>query len=99
MLELLRRPGDADDDVSTGYTLTGPAKAYQCFGYDLYWLQRVHKLPDSVIERLKDFRALQGARYEVLIAAIFASAGFEIEWIDDDKATGKHESASVERTI
>lgn len=90
MLELLRRPGDADDDVSTGHTLTGPAKAYQCFGYDLYWLQLIHKLPDSVIERLKDFRAFQGARYEVLIAAIFARAGFEIEWIDDDNASGKH---------
>jgi len=90
MLELLRRPGDADDHISTGHTLTGPAKAYQCFGYDLYWLQLVHKLPDSVIERLKDFRSFQGARYEVLIAAIFARAGFEIEWIDDDKASGKH---------
>jgi hypothetical protein len=90
MVELLRRPGDANDGVSTGHTLTGPAKAYQCFGYDLYWLQLVHKLPGSVIERLKDFRAFQGARYEVLIAAIFARAGFEIEWIDDNKASGKH---------
>ena len=90
MVELLRRPGDADDGVSTGHTLTGPAKAYQCFGYDLYWLQLVHKLPDSVIERLKDFGAFQGARYEVLIAAIFARAGFEVEWIDDNKASGKH---------
>jgi hypothetical protein len=90
MLELLRRPGDSNDDVSQGHTLTGPAKAYQCFGYDLYWLQLVHKLPDPVIEKLKDFKAFQGARYEVLIAAIFTRAGFEIEWIDDNKATGKH---------
>ena len=90
MVELLRRPGDADDGVSTGHTLTGPAKAYQCFGYDLYWLQLVHKLPNSVIKRLKDFGAFQGARYEVLIAAIFARAGFEVEWIDDNKASGKH---------
>lgn len=90
MLELLRRPGDSDDAVSTGHTLTGPAKAYQCFGYDLYWLQLVHRLPESLIERLKDFQAFQGARYEVLIAAVFARAGFEIEWIDDSKATGKH---------
>ena len=90
MVELLRKPEDADDGVSTGHTLTGPAKAYQCFGYDLYWLQLVHKLPASVIERLKDFGAFQGARYEVLIAAIFARAGFEVEWIDDNKASGKH---------
>ena len=68
----------------------GPVKAYLCFGYDLYWLQLVNRLPESVIERLKDFQGFQGARYEVLIAAVFARAGFEIEWIDDTKATGKH---------
>lgn len=39
---------------------------------------------------MKKFGAFQGARYEVLIAAIFARAGFEIEWIDDNKAPGKH---------
>ena len=90
MLELLRRPGDADDGVSTGHTLTGPTKAYQCFGYDLYWLQLFHRLPETLIARLKDFRAFQGARNEVLVAAVFARAGFEIEWIDDEAAPGKH---------
>ncbi|KAK9329546.1 hypothetical protein V1520DRAFT_379142 [Lipomyces starkeyi] len=72
------------------HTLTGPAKVYQCLGYDLYWLQLVHRLPESLIERLKELRAFQGARYEVLIAAVFARAGFEIEWIDDTNAAGKH---------
>jgi hypothetical protein len=90
MLSLISKPGDANDAVSTGHTLTGPVKAYLCFGYDLYWLQLVHRLPESVIERLKDFLPFQGARYEVLIAAVFARAGFEIEWIDDTKAAGKH---------
>jgi hypothetical protein len=89
-MALLSKPGDADDEVSKGHTLTGPVKAYLCFGYDLYWLQLVHRLPESVIERLKSFQAFQGARYEVLIAAVFARAGFEIEWIDDTKADGKH---------
>jgi len=90
MLSLLKKPGDANDAVSAGHTLTGPVKAYLCFGYDLYWLQLVHRLPESLIKRLKDFQAFQGARYEVLIAAVFARAGFEIEWIDDTKAAGKH---------
>ena len=88
-MELLRRPGDANDGGGTGHTLTGPAKAYQCFAYDLYWLQLIHKLPETLLGRLRSFRAFQGARYEVLIAAIFARAGFDIEWIDDDKTTGK----------
>ena len=90
MLELLRRPGDANDDLSTGHTLTGPTKAYLCFGYDLYWLQLVHRLPESLIDRLKEFHKFQGARYEILVAAVFTRAGFEIEWIDDTKAAGKH---------
>jgi len=90
MLELLQRPGDANDDISTGHTLTGPTKAYLCFGYDLYWLQLVHRLPESLINRLKEFHKFQGARYEILVAAIFTRAGFEIEWIDDTKVSEKH---------
>ena len=89
-LELLRRPGDANDNLSTGHTLTGPTKAYLCFGYDLYWLQLVHRLPESLIDRLKEFHKFQGARYEILVAAVFTRAGFEIEWIDDTKASDKH---------
>ena len=73
-----------------GHTLTGPAKAHLCFSYDLYWLPLVNKLPLSLITRLKQFQAFQGARYEILIAAVFARAGFDIEWIDDVKAKGKH---------
>jgi hypothetical protein len=90
MLELLRRPGDANDDISTGHTLTGPTKAYLCFGYDLYWLQLVHRLPEALIDKLRDFHQFQGARYEILVAAVFTRAGFEIEWIDDTKASDKH---------
>ena len=90
MLALLKKPGDQSDELATGHTLTGPAKAYLCFSYDLYWLQLVNKLPESLITRLKQFQAFQGARYEILIAAVFARAGFDIEWIDDVKAKGKH---------
>ena len=90
MQELVQRPGDASDEISTGHTLTGPTKAYLCFGYDLYWLQLVHRLPESLIDRLKDFHKFQGARYEILVASVFTRAGFEIEWIDDTKTVGKH---------
>ena len=89
LLSLLNKPGDADDALNTGHTLTGPVKAYLCFAYDLYWLQLVNRLPETLITRLKT-PGYQGARYEILIAAVFARAGFDIEWIDDKKATGKH---------
>jgi hypothetical protein len=90
MVELRKRPPHIDDGFHVAHALTGPIKAYLCFGYDLYWLQLFHKLPASLIERLKDFHGFQGARYEVLIATVFARAGFDIEWIDDDKARVKH---------
>jgi hypothetical protein len=89
LLCLLKKPGDANEALNTGHTLTGPVKAYLCFAYDLCWLQLVNKLPETLITRLKR-PGYQGARYEVLIAAVFARAGFDIEWIDDKKATDKH---------
>jgi hypothetical protein len=56
----------------------------------LNWLQLSHRLPDGLAKGLKDFSAFQGARYELLIAAVFTRAGFDIGWIDDEKAPGKH---------
>ena len=53
---------DANDDISTGHTLTGPTKAlYLCFGFhDLYWLQLVHRLPESVIKEIAGVSRLSG---------------------------------------
>jgi hypothetical protein len=84
---LLDRPTNTPDG---GHTFTGPVKAYFCLAYDLYWLQMVHKLPDMLIERLKDFSRFEGVRYEILIAAVFVRAGFEINWLDDVSTKGKH---------
>jgi hypothetical protein len=58
--------------------------------YDLYWLQLVNKLPKSLEKRLRDREAFQGARYEVLVAATFARAGFEIELLDESVKSVKH---------
>jgi hypothetical protein len=84
---LLDRPANTPDD---GHTFTGPVKAYISFAYDLYWLQLVHKLPDNLVERLRDFSEFEGARYEILIAAVFVRAGFEIDWLDNILTKGKH---------
>lgn len=87
LISLADRPANTPDG---GHIRTGPVESYLCLGYDLYWLQIVHKLPDRLIERLKDRRDFQGARYEILIAAVFARAGFEIQWLDDVVKSGKH---------
>jgi len=86
LFALLDKPPNTADG---GRTFTGPVEAYMHLGYDLYWLQIHHKLPDRLIERLKMRRDFQGARYEILVAAVFARAGFDIEWLDDITKTGK----------
>lgn len=87
LLELVERPADSPRGV---HIFTGPVEAYMHLGYDLYWLLIHYKRPDSLVERLKTRAKFQGARYEVLVAAVFTRAGFNIEWFDDDKEKGKH---------
>jgi hypothetical protein len=87
LLSLAGRPANTPDG---GHIRTGPVESYLCLSYDLYWLQIVHKLPDRLIERLKDRRDFQGARYEILVAAVFARAGFDIQWLDGVVKKGKH---------
>jgi hypothetical protein len=81
---------DGQQTADGGWIETGPVKAYMSLAYDLYWLQLIHKLPKSLERRLRDKEAFQGARYEVLIAAVFARAGFEIELLDETVKAEKH---------
>jgi len=87
LFDLIRRPPDTPDG---GWNITGPAQAYLSLAYDLYWLQINNKLPKSLRRRLRDREAFQGARYEILIAATFARAGFEIELLDESVKSTKH---------
>lgn len=84
--KLLATPPQADG----GRIMTGPVMAYFCFGWDLYWLQLIHRLPKSLVRRLRDHDNFQGARYEVAFAAIFARAGFEIELLDETEKSVRH---------
>jgi hypothetical protein len=51
--------------------------------HDLYLLQKVDRLPDGLVNRLRNHDGFQGARYEIAIAAAFVKCDFEIEWIGD----------------
>jgi hypothetical protein len=46
-------------------------------------LQKINRLPERLIDRLRNYNEFQGARYEVAIAAAFVKCAFEIEWIDN----------------
>lgn len=60
---------------------TGDLKALLCLAYDVYTLKHALALPDSLVERLKSDDQFQGARYEIAIGAIFARAGYGIDWL------------------
>lgn len=87
---LIALPKNAARTADGGYVLSGPAQAGLSFAYDLYFLQIVNKLPDSLVERLRDPVAFQGARYEVCVAAIFSHADFEITLLDESVKKDKH---------
>jgi len=60
---------------------TGELKSLLCLAYDNYTLRHAMALPDSLVKRLKNGDQFQGARYEMAIAAVFARAGYGIEWL------------------
>jgi hypothetical protein len=62
---------------------TGEITELIALAHDLYLLQKVDRLPDSLVNRLRNHDGFQGARYEVAIAAAFVKCDFEIEWIAD----------------
>jgi hypothetical protein len=72
------------------YVPSGQMRSALSFAYDLYLLQIDNKLPESLIARLRDRVAFQGARYEVAIASIFVRADFDITLLDASIKNTKH---------
>ena len=62
---------------------TGGTRALQVLADDVYQLIHASELPARIPARLRDLEQFQGARYEILIASLFARCGFEIEFISD----------------
>lgn len=69
---------------------TGDVKSLIQHAYDLYCLQTINRLPDFMLNKLKNTYEFQGIRYEISVAAIIARAGFEIEFLDDKYKSEKH---------
>lgn len=69
---------------------TGIVGAYLSLAYDLYILRHHSLLQSRLIERLKDERQFQGARYEIYTTASFIKAGFEIEFEDETDRASTH---------
>jgi hypothetical protein len=82
LLEKHRDPA-APPNVPVRAPLTGNTKALQVLADDIYQLQHALKTPRKIIERLRNMREFQGARYELLVASLFARCGFDVEFVDE----------------
>jgi hypothetical protein len=82
VLERYRDPA-APPNQPVKAPLTGNMKALAVLADDIYQLEQALKSPRKIIERLCNMREFQGARYEILVASLFARCGFDIEFIDD----------------
>jgi hypothetical protein len=81
LLERYRDPA-APPNQPVRAPLTGNMKALAVLADDIYQLQHALKTPRKIIERLRNMREFQGARYEILVASLFARCGFDIEFVD-----------------
>jgi hypothetical protein len=77
-----RKP-DAPAGEPVKAPLTGNVKALQVLADDVYQLEHALEAPKKIIQRLGNMSEFQGARYEVLVASLFARCGFLIEFVDD----------------
>jgi hypothetical protein len=83
--EQLRKYQDPKDPTAlVRAPVTGGMRALQVFADDIYQLAHALEPPKSIVARLRDIRQFQGARYEILVASLFARCGFEIEFIEDN---------------
>lgn len=74
-----------DPDGRFSGRTNGYAQWFISLAFDVYCLSHVNRLPDVLINRLKNWNEFQGALYEIKIAAIFARLGCEIEFLPKDK--------------
>ena len=58
--------------------------------FDVASLQHTGCLPVKLVERLRDRKQYQGARYEIEVAAIFTRLGFDITFIEAKRNGPKH---------
>jgi len=78
------------DDKIWGSIPDGWTQTLIATAFDVCSLIHTKRLPDHLLNRLKNKKEYQGARYEIAIAAIFARLDCDIEFLDDLQQTKKH---------
>lgn len=83
--EFIKAPGN----VHSG-PMNGAAEAWFQLAYDLYSLEHNAELQRKLLNRIKDPKMFQGARYETFVAGTMIRAGFDIEFEDEDDRQSSH---------
>lgn len=65
-------------------------KSLITLAFDIATLRHASNLPEILLERLRNQREYQGARYEIMVAAIFTRLGFTINWLDEEVINEPH---------
>ena len=81
----IKKEGEVYSEVCTGNII-----AYLSLAYDLYLLRNHGLLQSRLIQRLKDIRQFQGARYEIYVKASFIKADFRIEFENEADRSTSH---------
>lgn len=62
----------------------GWTRALLSLAFDVFSILHADHLPDQLLKRLRNKDQYQGARYEIVVAAIFARLGYKIKFLDED---------------
>lgn len=69
-----------------GLKMTGNMRALLSIAYDFYSLHHCQaKVLPKLLNRLKDKRQFQGARYEIAVGGLVVRSGFLIDWTNDEE--------------
>lgn len=85
MEQLKRQEGYSEESYRVGV-----AAAWYRFAYDLFTIRDNSKLEKYVKERLLSNRTFQSARYELWVAAICITAGFDLVFEDERDNSERH---------
>jgi hypothetical protein len=76
---------------------TGNMKSLLVLADDVWQLRQAGTIPEWLLGRLRNHNEFQGARYEVAVAALFARAGYVVDFVPDS-STRHPEFVAAHRT-
>jgi hypothetical protein len=79
-----------DEENSKNPRRTGAGATWLRFAYDIHTISDNATLEAKLKERLLKYKSFQTARHELWTAALFITAGFEINFVDETDSTMKH---------